>query len=112
MLFAAQFVSFGGRRESGMRILLIVMAVVMAANGAHADEFRIGPGGERVRVQVEYYVDQHHHRHAFEVPEDWRDYPHPLGWYRVHRQWWRASDWYRRENRGIDAATRQSEIQG
>jgi hypothetical protein len=95
-----------------MRILPITVAALIIGVPAHAQQFRIGPGGVRVETSTETYEDQHHRRHEFLVPRDWRDYHHPLGWYRVHRQWWRESDWYRRDGRGIDAAAPRNESRG
>jgi hypothetical protein len=99
--------------ETGaMAILLLIGTVAVLAIGPGAEQFRVGPGGVRVQTAVETYEDQHHRRHEFLVPKDWRDYHHPLGWYRVHREWWRESDWYRRSGRGIDAAAPRNESRG
>jgi len=95
-----------------MRIFLFAAAVLIPVMPAHAQQFRIGPGGVRVETSVQSYEDQHHRRHEFLVPRDWRDYHHPLGWYRVHREWWRASDWYRRAGTGIDAVVKRNESRG
>ena len=64
-------------------------AGVTAANAAIG--FYVGPGGVHVQYGTGYY---RHHRYVY--PNDWRDYHHPLGWYRMHRDWYTARDWYRR----------------
>jgi hypothetical protein len=95
-----------------MRLAPAAAVLMCAFQAAHADEIRIGPGGVRIPVTTEFYQDQHHRRHVFQVPGDWRDYHHPLGWYRVHPQWWRGRDWYRRAGNGVDARAAQSESHG
>ena len=91
-----------------MRFVLAAAALLAGSEPPPAQDMKIGPGGVQVQVTTEYFEDHHHHRHAFQVPADWRDYHHPLGWYRAHPHWWEFRDWYRRaglgeQPSGIDA---------
>ena len=91
-----------------MRWLPIAVAALICAGTVRAGAIRVGPGGVRIAVTTAYYEDRHHRRHAFEVPADWRDYPHPLAWYRAHPRWWENRSWYRADD-GIDGTTAQSD---
>lgn len=72
------------------------LTTTAAPASAQGFGFYIGPDGARVGYTEGYYYDRYRHRHAYRYPRDWRNYGHPLSWYRTHRNWHRDGDWYRR----------------
>ena len=78
----------------------VALAGAVFGSGSPANAAReiiiTGPGGTRVEYVTGYYMDRNHHRVMYRHPRDWKQYRHPLAWYRTHGNWWRQNDWYGR----------------